>query len=268
MAVPRVIEVAPSAPLQPFVRSYHYTEMDLGPGSLVKPVTARPELMLQISLRRPFIPIDHVTGEATKAPSVVLLGIQTRRNFDLQATGNVTTLTVHFQPAGLYRLFHLPVSQLTDQAVDAVDVLGSCTRELHSRVAKAPDLASMVGHLERFLKARVDERQPFHPVQAMAIRMLDERAADVSTVAAECDLSIRQFERVFSEQVGVGPKLFSRIIRFSRSIQSKRDNPQLMWADVAAGAGYFDQAHFIRDCRSLGGDTPAALMETWIDCRP
>lgn len=266
--MPRVIEIAPSAPLQPFVRSYHYAEMDLGDASLVKPVTARPELMLQITLGRSFTPIDHLTGEATKAPSVALLGRQTRRNFDLLATGNVTTLTVHFQPAGFYRLFHLPMCQVTDLAVDAVDVLGSCTRELHGRVAEAPALESMVGHLESFLCRRIDGRRPFHPVQAVAIRMLDHWATDVAALAADCNLSIRQFERVFADQVGVSPKVFSRIIRFAQTIQSKTDNPRLTWAEVAAGAGYFDQTHFIRDCRSFGDDSPTALMETWIDCRP
>lgn len=266
--MPQVYEVAPSAPLRPFVRSYHFMEMDLGPASLMKPLTARPELMVQISLGQSFIPIDHLTGEVRKAPAVVLVGRQTRRNFDLLATGKVATLTVHFQPAGFYRLFHVPMRQLTDRAVDAVDVLGSCARELHGRVAEAPDRETMVGHLESFLRARIDDRQPFHPVQAMAIRMLDDQPTDVGSLATDCDLSIRQFERVFCDQVGVGPKAFSRIIRFTRTIQSKSDNPQLTWADVAAGAGYFDQNHFIRDCRTFGDESPAALMERWIDCRP
>ncbi|GAC1603348.1 MAG: helix-turn-helix domain-containing protein [Acidimicrobiales bacterium] len=266
--MPKVIEITPSAQLRPFVRAYHYTELDLGALSLVKPVTARPELMLQISLGRSYTPIDHVTGDAKTAPDVVLVGRQTRRNFDLLATGNVTTLTVHFQPAGFYRLFHLPMSQVTDQAVDAVEVLGPCTRELHGRVAEAPDLGTMVGHLESFLQARIDERRPFHPVQTMAIRMLVHWAVDVAALAAGCDLRVRQFERAFVQQVGVGPKVFSRIIRFTRTIQSKTDNPRLTWAEVAAGAGYFDQTHFIRDCQSFGGDSPTALMDTWIDCRP
>lgn len=266
--MPQVLEVAPSAPLRPFVRSYHFMDMDLGTASLMKPLTARPELMLQFNLGQSFTPIDHLTGAVTKAPDVVLVGRQTRRNFDLLATGRVATLTVHFQPAGFYRLIHLPMRQVTDRAVDAVDVLGPCVRELHGRVAEASDRQTMVGHLESFLRARIDDRRPFHPVQAMAIQMLAQRPAEVGALAADCDLGVRQFERVFADQVGVGPKVFSRIIRFTRTIQSKSDNPQLTWAQVAAGAGYFDQSHFIRDCRSFGDESPAALMQRWIDCRP
>lgn len=91
---------------------------------------------------------------------------------------------------------------------------------------------------------------------------------DLCAMALESQLSLRQFERAFLEQVGVRPKLFSRIVRFARAMQAKSEQPERTWSDVAAEAGYFDQMHFIRDCHSFGNEAPSSLMETWMDCRP
>ena len=32
------------------------------------------------------------------------------------------------------------------------------------------------------------------------------------------------------------------------------------WVDMAIDCGYYDQAHLIRDCKSLSGETPAVLL--------
>lgn len=268
-AVPTVLEVMPSPPLREFVRSYHHMTIDPGGASLSKPITARPEQMMQFSLQQPFTMVDRRSGSMATAPGAVVVGRQTRRNLDLVATGMVTTLTIHFQPAGFHRLFHMPMHHVTDLAPDAIDVVGPGVRVLHDRLAESGDVATMIGHVEHFLRTRVDSSRPFHPVQAAAKSMLSGQfVTDIRTMAEASQLSVRQFERAFLEQVGTGPKLFARVVRFAEAIQSKYDHPGRTWADVAAHAGYFDQTHLVRDCHSFGSDTPTALMKTWVDCSP
>ena len=264
-----VTELFPSPPLREYVRSFHYTRMTLGAETLFKPLTARPEQMMQFSLREPFTVIDHASGAKATAPDVVLVGRQTRRNLDLLASGDLATLTVHFQPTGFYRLFHVPLRHLTDLTPDAVDVVGREVRVVHDRIVDSQSAASMVGHVERFLLGKLDARRPYHPVQTVAATLMSPRAVtDLRAVAADSELSLRQLERAFVEQVGVGPTVFRRIVRFARALQSKSDQPHRNWAEVAAEAGYYDQMHFVRDCRSFGSESPTALMETWMDCRP
>ena len=161
------------------------------------------------------------------------------------------------------------MGQLTDLTPDAVDVLGSEIRRVHERMSESPSVAEMIGHLESFLLARLERGRPWHPVQAAAAALLDgRRVGDVRAMAAQSLLSPRQFERVFRDQIGIGPKLFQRIVRFADALQAKSDHPHRGWADIAVDAGYFDQTHFIRDCHAFGTDAPSALMQTWIDCRP
>jgi hypothetical protein len=36
--------------------------------------------------------------------------------------------------------------------------------------------------------------------------------------------------------------------------------PSRDWVETAFACGYYDQAHLIRDCKSLSGTTPAVLL--------
>ena len=71
-------------------------------------------------------------------------------------------------------------------------------------------------------------------------------------------LSARRFTRLFTLEVGLTPKLYSRVQRFQRVLQAM-DGHVGDWTDVAQSCGYFDQSHLIRECRSMSGFTPTEL---------
>jgi transcriptional regulator GlxA family with amidase domain len=77
-------------------------------------------------------------------------------------------------------------------------------------------------------------------------------------------LSPRQLERRFRNEVGLSPKLFSRMQRFQRVFQ-KMEEPDISWVDAAVSCGYYDQAHLIRDFREFSGRTPSALVTEEFD---
>ena len=64
---------------------------------------------------------------------------------------------------------------------------------------------------------------------------------------------------------GVAPKLFSRVARLEFAVLRKQTNPGLSWTEVASGAGYFDQAHLIRDTHLLAGAAPQKLLVSLPD---
>jgi len=73
-------------------------------------------------------------------------------------------------------------------------------------------------------------------------------------------LSPRKLIEVFRNQVGLTPKMFSRMCRFRRVIGSIRPGAQIDWADTALACGYFDQPHFIHDFHEFAGLSPAAYL--------
>jgi AraC-like DNA-binding protein len=73
----------------------------------------------------------------------------------------------------------------------------------------------------------------------------------VRGMADELGLSERQLHRRCLATFGYGPKTVQRVLRFQAALQDARAGRRL--ADVAADAGYADQAHMSREVRELAG---------------
>jgi AraC-like DNA-binding protein len=82
----------------------------------------------------------------------------------------------------------------------------------------------------------------------------------VNAVASDLGVSARHLRRVFRETVGVSPKAFAKLARFNRALRAAREDARRNWANIAADAGYYDQAHLIAEFRSISGVTPQALL--------
>ncbi|MCA9516791.1 MAG: AraC family transcriptional regulator, partial [Myxococcales bacterium] len=67
----------------------------------------------------------------------------------------------------------------------------------------------------------------------------------------------RHLRRAFSDCVGVGPRDFARATRLQRALRLAANAPS--WGEVAAAAGYYDQAHLNGEFRDLLGLTPSAF---------
>ena len=61
---------------------------------------------------------------------------------------------------------------------------------------------------------------------------------------------------MFARYVGIAPKVVARILRFQRAIRALMQDPKCSLAEVAVAAGYFDQAHFIKDFKRMSGGVP------------
>ena len=153
-------------------------------------------------------------------------------------------------------------SALSGRIVALEELWGSAaTRGLLDRLASARDTSDAAALLERVLAERAASAGRHRPAARLALdaadRLLRGRVQDV---AADLGVSERHLRRVFREHVGLSPKAFARLLRFHRALGAARAERRPGWAEIAAGAGYYDQAHLIAEFRAITGVTPRALL--------
>ena len=251
----------PSAVLRPYVWAYGAIGGTIPSEPLRIPLPARPKQLLAFSFADPFRVLRPESHEVHPSPRVTVAGPQTCARAGLSAFGTIDTFTIHFQPAGFYRLFGIPMTELTDGAYDAYGVIGVRLPGMEDELACTAGFAKRVELAERRLMGMLDNDAAPDPI-AFAANRLFRRAGlqGVSAMAAEVNLSPRQFERRFLAQVGIPPKLYARIIRFNAALDSKLRSPSYSWTRVANEHEYYDQMHLLRDCRAFTGEPPERFL--------
>lgn len=239
----------------------HFAERrgDLTGRPLSLALPGRPDQFLEIYLAEPYRPrIDG--GAPSPAPEMVVVGPQSYRRVELDMVGEVVAFHIHFAPSGFHRLFGPSMRGLADQAFDAVDLLGRRAATLREAVGRAIGFDGRALAAAAWVQGLLEGARAESEVDRAARLLV--RAGGVIRVedmAIRSGLGVRQFNRRFADAVGLPPKLYARTLRFNRVLDQRVRRPGESWTRLIQEAGYFDDAHFARDCRAFGGASPGAL---------
>lgn len=256
----RVCEPAPG--LRRFVRYYTQRAVKISGPVVVHPVTARAVPMIEFGFGDRVHAVHREQARTEKSSAVVVVGAQTHRRLDLHLHGDLESFNIMFQPDGLYRLFSVPMCELTDEAFDGHSMLGVFISGAGQRLGEFKSFEERVNFLDQLLLRRALDSPSFDGISAAANRILlgGGRVA-IAALAERSGLSMRQFERKFVERVGMRPKLFARIARFEAALDGKARFAAKSWTDVAHQFGYYDQMHMVHDFGEFTGETPSATLQ-------
>lgn len=186
-----------------------------------------------------------------------------RSGFLVLDTNNmVCTLGVQFSPGGAFPFLGIPVSELTEQSLSLDLLWGSDGDDLRVRLLEAPTPERKFRVAERWLLERLAKPLERNPAVAYAIQQFQRpsNAPAVASVVHRIGISQRRFIQLFTAEVGLAPKVFSRVIRFQRAVHNIGSSPRVDWAQLALDCGYYDQAHFIHDFQAFSGITPSMYV--------
>ncbi|ELR68150.1 Transcriptional regulator, AraC family [Fulvivirga imtechensis AK7] len=168
---------------------------------------------------------------------------------------------IRFLPSVFPRLFKISAVELSNRTENLSDVVPSLSRYISSRFSP---------RCEKPIKSLLDDY--FLPI-IMKVDLLTDHRFDNAVniilnqsdaVAIESDLdtglSPRQLRRVFQFYIGDTAKTFSKVVRFQK-VLSSMSIQRLSHSKACYEAGYYDQAHFIKDFKTLYGVTPTQAVD-------
>jgi AraC-like DNA-binding protein len=173
-----------------------------------------------------------------------------------------SVMGIHFKPGGAFPFFKLPADELHNRHVSLEDLWGAETGFLRERVLEAATPQKKFQVLENCLLAQAFKPLERHRAVECALGLFKNihTAPAMADVSDHIGISSRRFIQLFSSEVGLTPKLFCRVRRFQNVLQQLRTAREIDWADLAAGCGYFDQAHFIHDFKAFSGINPTTYV--------
>lgn len=249
--------------LQPYVKAICSMEDEPGVNSFHS-FRILPDTCAELFINYRCTPLANIAGKTDAANNRSFAVFRMSHYMDVEMQPGTGCICVCFQPGAAHHFFKVPMNEVTDR-VTAVEYLWpSSANELETRVSEATSNTDRANIIQQFLTRQVQSgKQPDKRMQycLWQINKLKGQVS-VSELSKQANISERQLGRQFSSQLGLSPKEFTKVNRFIHTLSYLKKYPNVSLTAIAYESGYYDQAHFIHDCKTYSGFTPGELATT------
>ena len=203
----------------------------------------------------------HGAGPATELDGIFIVG-QQQRHFRFGFDPDTTLVGIVFHAPAFAQLSGIPLEVFTNCAMDVTQLLPQRYRDLWEQLSEACNDAERVQLLEAFCQLELYlHNVQFQPVDELLMQLRNSNELPtVSALADYANMSIRTLQRHTKAALGISPKSYLQVLRFNRTLSGLNAVEFEHWQDPVFDAGYFDQAHFIKDFKRFTGHAPTAYL--------
>lgn len=264
--------IQPADVLKKYIRAYEYREFDTMGEEILKPVPASFETQVSLFInsslynyRNPDEDKPIYRHTPSVKPTSGIAGMQSSMKGAFVFKGHNRIFTIQFTPGGFSSIFAIPGTYIMNRLYDVREVLHTDMDLVHEQIHDAKSFYEMIPFVENYLLNKLVKNKTLylnHPLLLATDALVTHpHQFSIKDLAYHTNMTLKTFERRFTEQVGLSPKLFHRVHRFSRAVELKMASPELSWADIAYRLGYYDQMHFIKDFKQFTNSTPSDFIK-------
>ncbi len=191
-------------------------------------------------------------------PTVYIYGQTTEPGIMNHKKGPYTTAQVILKPHALQTLLGINASALTNGLMDLQEFSAPSLTE---QLLEATTEQEQIALLTSFLVAQLKQGPPRDTLVEESLRLIHQHigAIQIKSLLDHLNISERQFERRFSQTVGIPPQVYIRVKRFNEAVRLMKAGQFEALTAIAHALGFHDQSHFIRDIKAFSGLTPKSL---------
>ncbi|WDI31051.1 AraC family transcriptional regulator [Hyphococcus flavus] len=244
----------PRADLRQFVRAYYYFSTET---PSIQPLCA--ELgNIRVLLNGGGV-LSTPNGENHKISQAFLIG-PTLGAYTMAADAGTRVFGVGIRPQGWGMLIGMEADEAADQVIDLSAFAGGRAATHIEAIRCARDFDTMATAADRFFSnlLAMRRRELNSYPQALEKWLMDPNEPGLDALVTAMDVSRRQTDRLAKKFFGASPKFLQRKYRALRAADRVRSGAE-NWMD-AAGQGFYDQSHFIKEFRSFIGVTPKQFI--------
>ena len=192
--------------------------------------------------------------------SAFLLG-PTMGSYCMEAEAGARVFGIGIRPKGWMVLCGMSAEEATDRVIDLTSFAGGLARSTIDEMRNARSINDMALAADRFfaqiLARKAARRSQVYP-EALAQWLLNPLDLAIDELIDSMDVSRRQTDRLAKLYFGASPKYLQRKYRALRAADRIRAG-ETDWL-AAAGGGFYDQSHFIKEFKTFVGVTPKQFI--------
>ena len=252
------IEHLPSALLSQHLECYW--EMQLSPGELDAPFEVlAPDCTFDIwFVQDPILTIAHHSSTVRTVSRGTFFVGQKTNGIRLSVLKPTRLFGIRFKPFAFANLIQKPLHQFNDQVIELTSLFDLSRQEKKYLQLILAEATEKISKAEHFIYQLF--RTSFHIDQTFRAQLnyiLDRKGLiKVNHLFASFGISKVTLRNHFLEKMGLPPKMVSRIWRINFILQLKKNKPQASLTQLCLEAGFYDQAHFIKEFKYFYGVSP------------
>ncbi len=179
---------------------------------------------------------------------------------------NVYYFGVRFQPGNVYgcRNKKISFSEFVEQEVPFLEVTGDT--ELFDQITSSRDFKFQIRvFLNQYLEYRhlmeMDDRNKRLKDFMIKEMMRTAGQIKIQDLADKSGYSYRYMNKVFTDEFGLPPKVFSKLIRFQQLLNNLNEGKDDL-GQLALELGYYDQSHMMKDFNQFANTTPGKYLSS------
>ena len=197
-----------------------------------------------------------------KTPPAFLVG-QATCSYKLILPGKIAMAGVVFKPAAICSIFGFSMRHMTNKRVNLQNLLGEEVLSIPGQLSEAAGLEAKRDVLEKFLERQLGSRKvkTNYVDEAVELMIQNKGKINIRELADHLHVCKRHFQRSFLHKVGLNPKEYAVLLRLGWVCNQLIHQQEINWHDAILEAGYYDQAHFIKDFSNFIGRNPAVYYK-------
>lgn len=165
---------------------------------------------------------------------------------------------VRFKPNGLYPFLKSDLGSTIDECISIESCFPSDIKLLEENVFETKSLQGRIELINAYfqqllLKTNCKEDELFD----LILQEINQNNGIISiaNIARKFKTSVKSIERKFHVRLGIGPKKYARTLRLICALKKSTQRSENL-TSIAYEFGFYDQAHFTKETRSMTGLSP------------
>jgi AraC-like DNA-binding protein len=254
-------KIFPSENLKKYIDYYWWIETSEGEiKSNSERVLADSSLEIIFHFSNPVLRLNN-NGLLEQEPTKLLIG-QTVKPYTIVSTEKTSMLGIKFHSHTAKFFFDISISEMKDKHFDLSDFWGNNANILHDQLSETDLLNSKIAVIESYLNKIKSQKMEVNLFVENTINEMMNQNGNIciKKICSENNFTTRHLEKLFLNNVGLSPKIVSRIYQFQYALKLMKHNSKSL-TSLGLDAGYFDQSHFIKNFKDFAACTPSQYVK-------